>query len=390
MTTTNIPSPPPKPPAEESATSSTSTTTTTTAPMATSPPKNSNPKPISENPSVDTQQQDQSNSVTQHGSVPYKIPEWSGPPCHKFYFEVLQDGSIVDQFDVQYEISHNVEFKKYEVVCSNNCCSRARRGLTCLDVQNLCDFVLEHPTISGFHAVIQFKKSGDAYLYDVGSTHGTFINKNQVQKRVYVDLHVGDVIRFGQSLDVRYVIFTFHSLLSSLEAACKQLACKQLMKSSFLTASNRSSRLYIFQGPSGLMPPLLNESQLGIMGKEEAESKGGDELAESLNALFTSISTMVKSELQGTNNTLELLEKMNLRVADEYKGFGDVASGLRVFVEQLKSKSSSFDEYVQQIDAIEQQVTQFEVVISMLDKYVSLLESKMQSMYQHQHPPSSS
>ncbi|XP_031279466.1 kanadaptin [Pistacia vera] len=325
MTTTNIPSPPPKPPAEESATSSTSTTTTTTAPTATSPPKNSNPKPISENPLVDTQQQDQSNSVTQHGFVPYKIPEWSGPPCHKFYFEVLQDGSIVDQFDV------------------------CKKGAYMFGRAELCDFVLEHPTISGFHAVIQFKKSGDAYLYDVGSTHGTFINKNQVQKRVYVDLHVGDVVRFGQS-----------------------------------------SRLYIFQGPSGLMPPLLNESQLGIMGKEEAESKGGDELAESLNALFTSISTMVKSELQGTNNTLELLEKMNLRVADEYKGFGDVASGLRVFVEQLKSKSSSFDEYVQQIDAIEQQVTQFEVVISMLDKYVSLLESKMQSMYQHQHPPSSS
>ncbi|KAK8573231.1 hypothetical protein V6N13_100039 [Hibiscus sabdariffa] len=80
-----------------------------------------------------------------------------------------------------------------------------------------------------------------------------------------------------------------------------------------------------------------------------------DELAESLNDLFISLSSMVKSELQGTNNILELLEKMNVRVADEYKGFGDVASGLRVFVEQLKKKSGNFDEYVQQIDAIEQQ-----------------------------------
>lgn len=90
--------------------------------------------------------------------------------------------------------------------------------------------------------------------------------------------------------------------------------------------------------------------------------------------------------LQGTNNQLELLEKMNLRVAEEYKGFGDVASGLRVFVEQLKSKSGTFDEYVQQIDTIEQQVTEFEAVISMLDKYVSLLESKVQQFYQV--PPS--
>ncbi|KDP24336.1 hypothetical protein JCGZ_25632 [Jatropha curcas] len=118
-------------------------------------------------------------------------------------------------------------------------------------------------------------------------------------------------------------------------------------------------------------------------GKEEVEVQ--EELADSFNDFFTSISTMVKGELQGTNNLLELLDKMNGRVAEEYKGFVDVASGLRIFVEQLKSKSSSFDEYVQQIDLIEQQVTEFEAVISMLDKYVSLLESKLQSVYQH--PP---
>lgn len=90
---------------------------------------------------------------------------------------------------------------------------------------------------------------------------------------------------------------------------------------------------------------------------------------------------------QGTNNQLDLLEKMNLRVAEDYKGFGDVASGLRVFVEQLKSKSGNFDEYVQQIDVIEQQVTEFEAVISMLDRYVSMLESKVKSVYQFQPPP---
>lgn len=134
--------------------------------------------------------------------MPYKIPEWSGSPCHKFYLEVLKDGSIVDQYDV------------------------CNKGAYMFGRVDLCDFVLEHSTISRFHAVIQFKRSGDAYLYDVGSTHGTFVNKNQVEKRVYVDLHVGDVIRFGQS-----------------------------------------SRLYIFQGPPDLMPPekdlnLIRESKI--------------------------------------------------------------------------------------------------------------------------------
>lgn len=116
-------------------------------------------------------------------------------------------------------------------------------------------------------------------------------------------------------------------------------------------------------------------------GKEKEQ----DELAASLEDLFSSVTDMVKGELQGTNNVLELLEKMNARVEEEYKGFGDVAAGLTVFVEQLKSKSSNFDEYVQQLDAIEQQVTEFEAVISMVDKYVSMLESKMKSVYQVPH-----
>ncbi|KAK1297780.1 Biogenesis of lysosome-related organelles complex 1 subunit 2 [Acorus calamus] len=85
---------------------------------------------------------------------------------------------------------------------------------------------------------------------------------------------------------------------------------------------------------------------------------------------------------RGKNNLLQLIEKMNLRVADEYKGFGDIASGLRVFVEQLNKKNGGFDEYAKQIDSIDQQVTEFEAVVSMLDKYVSLLESKVQSAYQ--------
>ncbi|KAJ8426779.1 hypothetical protein Cgig2_034038 [Carnegiea gigantea] len=71
------------------------------------------------------------------------------------------------------------------------------------------------------------------------------------------------------------------------------------------------------------------------------------------------------AEQMGTNNLLELLEKMNLRVAEEYNNYGDVAAGLRVFVEQLKHKSGNFEEYLQQIDAIDQQVTEFEAVISM-------------------------
>ncbi|KAG0466811.1 hypothetical protein HPP92_017795 [Vanilla planifolia] len=118
-----------------------------------------------------------------------------------------------------------------------------------------------------------------------------------------------------------------------------------------------------------------------------AEKKGveQDHLAGSLARLFTDVFSMVKGDLEQTNNQLLLLEKMNKRVAEEYGGFGDVALGLKVFVEQLNEKNHRFEEYVGQIDAIDQQVTEFEAVVSMLDKYVTLLEKKVEHAYRTHH-----
>eukprot|EP00879_Flechtneria_rotunda_P006998 GHRR01007347.1.p1 GENE.GHRR01007347.1~~GHRR01007347.1.p1 ORF type:complete len:746 (+),score=339.15 GHRR01007347.1:207-2444(+) len=60
--------------------------------------------------------------------------------------------------------------------------------------------LLEHPTASRLHAVLQFnRETKEAFLYDCDSTQGTFINKNQLQARVYTPVRVGDTIRFGQS-----------------------------------------------------------------------------------------------------------------------------------------------------------------------------------------------
>ncbi|XP_068637367.1 uncharacterized protein [Aristolochia californica] len=148
--------------------------------------------------------------------VPYSIPPWSEPPCHSYSLEVLKDGSIVDQFDV------------------------SAKGAYMFGRVDLCDFVLEHPTISRFHAVLQFKGNGDAYLYDLGSTHGTFVNKNQIKKKVFAELHVGDVIRFGHS-----------------------------------------SRLYVFQGPSELMP---SESDLRILRNAKVQEQMQDREASLLRA----------------------------------------------------------------------------------------------------------
>lgn len=143
-----------------------------------------------ENTSDEKKQKKKASAYSNTPSVPYTTPAWSGPPRHPFFLEVLKDGAIIDQFNIN------------------------EKGAYIFGRVELCDFILEHPTVSRFHAVIQFNTDGTAYIYDLGSTHGTFINKNQVTKRVYVELHVGDVVRFGLS-----------------------------------------TRLYILQGPNDLMPP---------------------------------------------------------------------------------------------------------------------------------------
>ena len=61
-------------------------------------------------------------------------------------------------------------------------------------------FVLDNPTVSRVHAVAQFRESdGALLLQDLGSTHGTFVNKERLAPRPeWTELRVGDVVQFGQ------------------------------------------------------------------------------------------------------------------------------------------------------------------------------------------------
>ena len=51
------------------------------------------------------------------------------------------------------------------------------------------DFVLEHPSASRLHAVLQYRGAdGQAFLYDAGSAHGTFLNKKQIAPKTHIPL----------------------------------------------------------------------------------------------------------------------------------------------------------------------------------------------------------
>jgi len=56
---------------------------------------------------------------------------------------------------------------------------------------------MAHPTISRFHAVLQYRSTFSTsdenrgfYLYDLDSTHGTFLNRLRIKPKTYVKVHV--------------------------------------------------------------------------------------------------------------------------------------------------------------------------------------------------------
>lgn len=62
-----------------------------------------------------------------------------------------------------------------------------------------CGLVLQHPSVSRVHAALQFDAHGALFLRDLGSTHGTFVNKRRLPAHEFVRLHIGDVVAFGES-----------------------------------------------------------------------------------------------------------------------------------------------------------------------------------------------
>ncbi|KAM9356336.1 kanadaptin isoform 2-T2 [Pholidichthys leucotaenia] len=115
--------------------------------------------------------------------LPYTEPSWGGsaPPV-QYGLEVLKNGTIVDRVEL---------------------CSRSFSVVGRLPV---CDVALEHPSISRYHAVIQYHSQPDEtgansgfYIYDLGSTHGTVVNKNKIPPKTYIRIRVGHVLKFGGS-----------------------------------------------------------------------------------------------------------------------------------------------------------------------------------------------
>lgn len=112
--------------------------------------------------------------------IPYLEPKWGGIPTENYSLDVIKSGTILEPLDLSTK-SHYVFGR-----------------------QTNCDVQMAHPTISRYHLVIQYsrgtaEKPQGFYLYDLGSTHGTFLNKNKVRPEMFIRLKVGYQIKLGAS-----------------------------------------------------------------------------------------------------------------------------------------------------------------------------------------------
>ena len=100
-----------------------------------------------------------------------------GPPSSAFTVEVVKSGVVLETIALGSPRTH-VTFGRHPDATSSSNIRRVRDALR----------------------VVQFKKdSNDVFAFDPGSTHGTFVNKRRLKKRMHAPIFVGDQIKFGES-----------------------------------------------------------------------------------------------------------------------------------------------------------------------------------------------
>ncbi|KDO19458.1 hypothetical protein SPRG_15363 [Saprolegnia parasitica CBS 223.65] len=113
-------------------------------------------------------------------SIPFQPPAWALPASRK-----PASVALIDVFKLNEVIaSVSVDTKSYFVF--------GRNAL-------VCDIVLEHCSISRMHACLVHHSDGSAYIVDLGSCHGTFMDAEKLEPLRPTLITHGAQLRFGVS-----------------------------------------------------------------------------------------------------------------------------------------------------------------------------------------------
>uniref|UniRef100_K3WI14 FHA domain-containing protein n=1 Tax=Globisporangium ultimum (strain ATCC 200006 / CBS 805.95 / DAOM BR144) TaxID=431595 RepID=K3WI14_GLOUD len=111
--------------------------------------------------------------------APFKPPKWAATPSRANRFaklDVIKNGEVIEKVALGQQA----------------CIVLGRR-------EDVCDYELQHPSISRQHAALIHDKHEQINVLDLGSSQGTFVNDREIEPEKPVVLEVGDIIRFGAS-----------------------------------------------------------------------------------------------------------------------------------------------------------------------------------------------
>ncbi|CDS11397.1 hypothetical protein LRAMOSA03660 [Lichtheimia ramosa] len=258
----------------------------------------------------------------------YEKPQWGAVASHDYGFEILKGGISIEK----------IQGPKKDVITIGRL--------------PLCDIQMEHPSISRYHAVLQFNHDGNAFIYDMDSAHGTRLNKQRIPPRIHLPLRPGDQLRFGES--TRICIFeTDKELDEDLEEEHVRKQAKRAISVQSLAPRDQEED----EGATwGFREDAIEEPDQD----EDEESGGKGKKSADADLINIAQEKMMAEEAKRRREELEIMFGDD---SDE-EGFYDRTARKKKKVQKVE-KAETHDELVErakqsqkQIDALEKEIEQ--------------------------------
>ncbi|GAB5365398.1 hypothetical protein AAMO2058_001054400 [Amorphochlora amoebiformis] len=118
------------------------------------------------------------------------------------------------------------------------------------------------------------------------------------------------------------------------------------------------------------------------MAPTEGKQGQNDLEEEKLNKdLFKKLSEYMSAEVSASTHEYQLMGKLNLIVANRYKGMQEKAAKLNEFLRGLDEKYKKLEPYLQQVTQLHDNVVKLEKVVVQLDQYTKKLEQQFKEVY---------
>lgn len=201
----------------------------------------------------------------------YTPPEWAGPPSSDLSFEVIRNGAELP--------SVNLSEMATKIFQSEN------RNFLVAGRQPTCDIQNEHPSVSREHIVVLFHQhTSQVFIYDLGSAHGTTVNRKRIPVRELLELRVGDTMVLGAS-----------------------------------------SRMYVLAGPEELRPAeaefISMKSAMAAKLEKAMAKKSLVKQIKNTAAIAEAKAASLRAQLQGGIDDSMALEELVSRSDEEYRSF---------------------------------------------------------------------